>query len=102
MPATQDSDFGELGLTDRRQSVNTNEVVVGTMTIAARKVGVRSGAKARCVRGGDFDRRVGDGRKLSSPAGRKVSTRRLECDHFGGLGVDSTVGRGGGAEGADR
>lgn len=35
---------------------------------------------------------VDDGRKLSSPAGRRVSTRNLEGDHFGGLGIDQEAG----------
>ena len=36
---------------------------------------------------------VDDGRKLSIPAGPKVSTQRLECDHFGRLGIDPEAGR---------
>ncbi len=31
-----------------------------------------------------------------------MNTRRLECDHFGGLGADQEAGCGGRAEGADR
>ena len=38
-------------------------------------------------------RPVDDGRKLSIPAGPKVSTQRLECDHFGRLGIDPGAGR---------
>ncbi len=44
---------------------------------------------------------VGGARKLNTFGGA-VSTQRLECDHFGGLGADQEACCGGSAEGTDR
>jgi hypothetical protein len=60
----------------------------------------RRGSGAKGCRGGDSPS-VDNARKLDSNDARKVNTRRLECDHFGGLGVDQAVGGGGCAARSD-